>query len=202
MLRNHTDLINHLASLINAKTYLEIGVFNTTHNFEHIQIEEKIGVDPAVDAEQVVKLTSDQYFKAVNDDFKFDIIFIDGLHHADQVKKDFENALRHLSDHGFIVMHDCNPHSELITHVPRDRGEWTGDVYKFACTLSEYRDIDFHTVDFDYGCAVVWRRPGAKPGRKIGKITWAKFQAHKKRLLNLIEPELFLVKFPPKEIEV
>ena len=33
-------------------------------------------------------------------DEKFDLIFIDGLHHADQVKRDFENSLRCLNDNG------------------------------------------------------------------------------------------------------
>ena len=45
-------------------------------------------------------------------DVKFDLIFIDGLHLANQVQKDIENSLKFIKDEGFIVLHDCNPPSE------------------------------------------------------------------------------------------
>lgn len=207
MIRNHTDLINYLAQGINAKSYLEVGVFNTTHNFDHINIEEKTGVDPAVSADRVLKLTSDQYFALLDDKKLFDIIFIDGLHHSDQVKKDFENAMKHLDTAGFIVMHDCNPPSLATTCVPRGaQREWCGDVYKFACTIREYPDINFMTVNFDYGCTVVWKEFGVKPGKKVGKVTWQRFVRERGALLNLISPHDFIDLMPfeqskPNEIE-
>ena len=202
-MKNHTDLINHLAGLIKAESYLEIGVFNPDHNFNHIVIKKKVGVDPAVNAPHIIRDFSDEYFYLLKEQTKFDIIFIDGLHHADQVKKDFDNALKHLTDKGIIVLHDCNPPTEPTTCVPRGaQREWCGDVYKFACTISEYPNLDFHTVDFDYGCTVVWRSPGRPAGKSVGKITWQKFQANKRKLLALINVDKFLEKFPANEIEV
>ena len=65
-----------------------------------------------------------------NKDFKYDIIFIDGLHHDYQVIRDIENSLNHLSDNGVIVCHDCLPFSEVMQRQEECYGEWTGDVWK------------------------------------------------------------------------
>ena len=40
---------------------------------------------------------------------KFDIIFIDGLHEYDQVKKDIVNSLKFIDEKGFILIHDLLP---------------------------------------------------------------------------------------------
>lgn len=184
---HHSELINHLIQLRGLKSYLEIGTFNRAHNFNRIIAAEKHCVDPDPNAKADFVMTSDDFF--LNFPLpKVDLVFIDGLHHADQVRKDFENALASLNDNGFIVLHDCNPHSEKITHVPRDNGEWCGDVYKFACSLSEYPGINFVTVDFDYGCAVVWKE-NSYP-EPVGEITWERFQAEKQKLLRLIDVKL------------
>ena len=52
-----------------------------------------------------VKVSSDDYFNHLDSDTKFDLIFIDGDHRYDYVKKDFENAVKHI-DNGYIVMDD------------------------------------------------------------------------------------------------
>lgn len=185
-MKDHTDLINHLIQLRKLESYLEIGVFRRAHNLDKINCKNKIGVDPDPKAEASFTTTSDDFFQRW--DRKMGLIFIDGLHHADQVKKDFENALRLVEDNGFIVLHDTNPHSERITHVPRDNGEWTGDVYKFACTLSEYDGIDFLTFDFDYGVTVVWKHKpviDTEP-EKVGEVTWERFEREKDKLLRLV----------------
>jgi predicted O-methyltransferase YrrM len=191
-MNNHTDLLNYLIALRGLTSYLEIGTDNPDFNFDHIKAERKVSVDPAPHARAIVAATSDEYFRLFHD--KYDVIFIDGLHHAAQVKKDFDNALEVLSEKGFIVLHDCNPHAEHITHVPRDRAEWCGDVYRFACTLSEYAGIDYVTVDFDYGCTVVWRAPAAIKGNPVGPVTWERFVREKATLLRLVTKGQFVAR--------
>lgn len=123
----------------------------------------------------------------------YDLIFIDGLHTAEQVKKDFENALKVLSPKGFIVLHDCNPLKEEHTIVPRptERGHWNGDVYKFAVTISNKRKV---TVDIDNGCAVIDINGTlmyvTDPNTK--NITWDYFDKNRKKLLNLISWNEFI----------
>lgn len=97
-------------------------------------------------------MTSDEFFE--KPDQEFDLVFIDGLHEAEQVSKDFTNAVRVLSRGGFIVLHDCNPLLEEHTIVPRPRktGHWNGNCYKVAAAINQAIK---HTVDVDNGCCVV-----------------------------------------------
>jgi SAM-dependent methyltransferase len=179
---HHSELINYLINKFSLRSYLEIGTFNRGHNFDLINVEWKKCVDPDPNAQADFIETSDDFFMRNSEgcNGKFDIIFIDGLHHADQVKKDFDNALQCLAPGGFIVLHDCNPPSEATTCVPRGaQREWCGDVFKFACRLCEYSGIDFLTLDFDYGCAVVWR-DSTRVGTPVNEdITWEYFQKNK-----------------------
>jgi len=187
-MQNRSQLINYLAKKINAKSYLEIGISKRA-NFEKINIEYKVGVDPEPNTLPTYCITSDEYFR--NNNEKFDIIFIDGLHEEHQVRRDFENALCLLNNHGFIVIHDVNPYNENFTHYPRDSREWYGNVYRFAMTLSEYSGIDFRTLNFDCGCCVVW-----KDSKKIAKpinmeISWETFDKCRKKLLRLVYAQEF-----------
>ena len=76
-----TDIIQLLIDKIKAKSYLEIGV-SGGENFQTIRCENKVGVDPELTSPATIFLTSDEFFKQNKD--TFDVIFVDGLHHADQ----------------------------------------------------------------------------------------------------------------------
>ena len=62
--------------------YLEIGC-DQNQLFSKIKIQNKVGVDPSSGGN--VRKTSDEFFK--DNKNKFDIVFIDGLHIYNQVKK-------------------------------------------------------------------------------------------------------------------
>src|SRR5690606_35565788 len=150
----------------------------------------------------VLMMTSDEFFEnpphslAFDWISEFDLIFIDGLHTAEQVRKDFENALKILSPNGFIVLHDCNPEKEEHTIVPRPTptGHWNGDVYKFACELGYYYK-KFLTVDVDNGCGV-WVNSGEDAMKDMlmpGSINpFASFDRFRNEFLNLISWEDFI----------
>lgn len=195
-MKTHTDLLNFLATTFNLKSYLEIGVQNPANNFNKIKCEIKIGVDPEVDNNSVIKTTSDDFFidqvEAIEDktDYPYDLILIDGLHHSDQVKRDFDNSLLCLNDNGFILIHDTLPTDEMYTHVPRDTKIWFGDVYKFALRLQEYDSIDFVTVDFDCGCTVVWKDASKKGTPLTEEIDW-NYYLQNKGALRILSVEEF-----------
>ena len=48
-------------------------------------------------------MTSDEFFEKYPEE-KFDVIFIDGLHHYDQCQKDTINALKKLNESGIILL--------------------------------------------------------------------------------------------------
>jgi len=159
MITTHTQLLNALIEKYNLKSYLELGVQTPEQNFDKINVRHKVGVDPEVTAPRVFTGTSDNFFSWNTENY--DLIFIDGLHHADQVKRDFENSLRCLTDNGFIVIHDVLPENEAGTLVPRIQRQWWGDVYKWAMNIGTYEGIDFKTFNIDNGCMLVWKKQGA-----------------------------------------
>jgi len=118
--------------------------------------------------------------KTLEKKVKYDLIFIDGLHHADQTKKDLINSWNHLNEGGVIIVHDTNPHSEKITHVPRDNREWCGDVYKTICQIDE---PEFFTLKDDYGVTVI--RKEGELRFKDDVITWGEFDRVRNKILNL-----------------
>jgi hypothetical protein len=184
-MKNHTDLINYIAEKIQAQTYLEIGVFNPDHNFNHIQVPDKYSVDPDPKAGADLRMTSDKFF-TISKGIQFDLIFIDGLHHAEQVKRDIINAWEYLNTGGVIVIHDCNPPTEATTCVPRGaQREWCGDVYKVICQLGPDAK---QTVDFDYGCCFMrkWKDDQKLWWLHDEDTSWDDFDKKRKDLLNLI----------------
>lgn len=188
-MNNHTDLLNLIAKKIKAESYLEIGVFNPDHNFNKINVPVKLSVDPDHDARAIICNTSDGYFERKDPNKKFDLIFIDGLHHADQVEKDIINSWNCLTPGGVIVLHDCNPPTEATTCVPRGKQrEWCGNVYQ---TVSKIASPKF-TVDFDYGCMVIRKYKNGEFDLLFDtsvQIDWVTFDRHRSELLNLISVE-------------
>jgi hypothetical protein len=195
-MKNRTDLLNFLAEKYNLQRYLEIGVQVPELNFDKVICKQKVGVDPDPLARATWQMTSDEFFHGrFYEGIVPDLVFIDGLHTKEQVKKDFENALKILSPNGFILIHDCNPEKEEHTIVPRTsaRGHWNGDVYKFACTIGRAK----HTIDIDNGCMVIYGDEVyvPKPQRFFyidGPPDWQTFTANRIGLLNLITWDEFI----------
>ncbi|MCX6020044.1 MAG: class I SAM-dependent methyltransferase [Chloroflexi bacterium] len=187
---NRTELINALITRIGARNYLEIGV-NNGRSFSAIQCEHKIGVDPKPVNANIVGLTSDAFFAQNRE--TFDVIFIDGLHEAEQVHRDITNALAGLNDNdgGFIICHDMNPWSEKTQHVPYAGGSWTGDCWKaFVRLRTERGDLEMCVVNIDCGCAVI-RRGSQKLLPVPAALDYRGLSRHRREWLNLVTAEEF-----------
>lgn len=187
-----SDLINFLIKKINAKKYLEIGI-GRGNNFREIKCEYKVGIDFNKSSKATIYKTSDEFFET-NTEF-FDVIFIDGLHHCDQVYKDIINSLKFLNSNGYIVCHDMNPPSEIIQRIPRKKGqiEWTGDCWKAWVKIrSEFNDLSMYVINIDWGCGVIYR--GIDPSSKLlfelpkdaFELEYQYLDENRKKLLNLI----------------
>ena len=193
-----TDIINNFIQKFGYNSYLEIGTQNPNGNFNQIDIKNKYSVEPFPAGGLSIKDysfvgTSDQYFDFISPDIKFDIIFIDGLHHYQQVLKDIENSLNHLSENGTIVCHDCLPTTEKMQERNDHGGEWTGDVWKAIAELRVERiDLDIKVVDTDYGCGIIRRGTNIPYITNENYKTYTFFNSNKQELMNVVSKEEFL----------
>jgi hypothetical protein len=133
-------------------TYLEIGtdkdeVFNTIP----LPLGQKIGIDP--NSGGTIKIDSDNFFK--KNEKLFDVIFIDGLHHYEQCKRDCKNAMKFLKKDGIIFFHDFLPKNSYEEKVPRMQSQWCGDVWKVAADLNQSKNIEFHIINIDRGIGLL-----------------------------------------------
>lgn len=154
-----TEIINNLIKEKKYESYLEIGL-GDGRNFRGIQCRYKAGIDPAFATKSpIYGITSDDFFKDCEDHFdKFDLIFIDGLHHADQVEKDIVNAWNCLNSGGAILIHDIHPKDEAMTLVPRQQKIWTGDVFKAWYGFKQkYPKIKTEYLEETWGLGLIWK---------------------------------------------
>src|SRR3990167_8419029 len=185
------EIINALIKKHNYTKYLEIGTQNNVC-FNAINIENKVGVDPVSGG--TFRGTSDEFF-AQNTE-TFDIIFIDGLHTAEQVYVDLTNAMKVISDNGAIVVHDCLPSCELHQKVPMEYHIWNGDVWKgWVQFISENTSLNIHTVDTDYGVGVILPVIKNTPNASsvdYKDLEWGDFEKCKSKYMNAISKDQFL----------
>jgi hypothetical protein len=149
---NRIAVVNLLMASRPGGTYLEIGCAGNDL-FDSVMARRKVGVDPVRGGTH--RLTSDAFF-ATYEGEKFDVVFIDGLHLYEQVRRDLDGALGLLAPGGWVAMHDMFPRDWFEEHVPqiRTRG-WTGDGWKVAFELLASADVEFRLLALDHGVVVV-----------------------------------------------
>ena len=179
-------LAQKILDLTAGNTYLEIGV-STGASFIPIKTKRKWGVDPAyhltrkrrmkywlwsrlgVKEERLFRVTSDEFFfknQKMLAKYGVDVCLVDGLHTYEQALRDVLSTLEHLRPNGIILLHDCNPSTELMAR-PVSRiedlygvagwdGSWSGDVWKAIVHLRALRgDLEVFVLDCDTGIGVV-----------------------------------------------
>jgi hypothetical protein len=195
------DLINYIAEQYDSNDYLEIGV-NDGSCIRKIRIPNKDGVDPSPNSELGFgepvpeinyQVTSDYFF----DNYaykKYDIIFIDGLHHSEQVDVDIQNSLKYLNDGGFILLHDCNPPEYEIQLVPRQTGIWNGDVWKSIVKLRcTDPNLEINVIDTDWGVGLI-KKGNSEIYTKASLeecLEWNYFDKNRDEVLNIISVDEF-----------
>lgn len=202
---SRTEIINFLLSLSQGdKHYLEIGVRNPDDNYNNIQADTKYSVDPGDEFKENpvnFKLTSDAFFKKLSEneilsnEIKFDVIFIDGLHLAEQVDKDIKNALKYIKNDGFVVLHDCNPPSEWHARESHQylntpaHGYWNGTVWKAFLKWRSNPTVNSCCIDSDWGVGILSKN--CKIGESIEIINpffeFKLLEDNRKKYLNLID---------------
>lgn len=206
--RSHArfHIINALLKHTHQRRYLEIGVRNPADNFDRIAADFKVSVDPGVETQEnlaTFPLTSDEFFRKLRggeiklEQPQFDVIFIDGLHLADQVYRDIQNALSVVSDVGFVVLHDCSP--PTIHHARenfREQGPathfWNGTGWKAYQRFRTESNKRCFVVDVDWGVGVIVNHDES-PAYRLSADANPFFEfnvmdANRTRILNLVGP--------------
>lgn len=147
------DVINAIPQ-IQSKSYLELGL-GTGETFLHINAATKTGVDINQTDFCTHWMTTEKFFNIYNTlhpEVKFDVIFIDADHSVEAVFADYNNCVKHLADHGILLIHDLVP--PTLDHTERPRCD---DGYKFLRYLFDYSELTTITGDFEFGLTCVWQ---------------------------------------------
>ncbi len=189
-----------------AKTYLEIGVF-FGDTFLNLDVPYKVAVDPEFQFEisrftnantVFYEDTSDAFFEKFKKDalrlqhiyhnspFKFDVIFIDGLHTFEQTLRDFENTLPYSHEKTVWIFDDTVP-SNCFSAVAsleksvqwkacadmKKSAAWHGDVFKAIFAIHDmYPEFSYCTqVNNGNPQTILWRTNDPTPRAKVFEST-------------------------------
>jgi len=99
--------------------------------------------------------TSDEFFN-IYYHLKWDLVFIDGCHDAEQVLKDITNSLACLNEHGLIVCHDTYPPSESHTGPMA-----SGTAFQAICEVQARMShmVQVYTFPVTFGVTLISRFP-------------------------------------------
>lgn len=195
------EIINYLIQKYGFTRYLEIGVENG-HSVNGVKCDLKHGVDPYSN-KATFQVESDLFFSMIRPEVKYDLIFIDGLHLEDQVDRDIQNSLEHLSPGGMIVVHDCNPPSEwhqrdYQTAKKNGFRQWNGTVWRSMVKLRATRsDLIVQVVDTDWGCGIIRRLADLDEESQVDliqlphQLDYQWLSQNRSRALGLISEDIF-----------
>ncbi len=159
---HYTEALDRLHKLLAPKTYLEIGTLSgTTLRLARCA---SIAIDPSfslLDKEVLPGKPSCLFFQMKSDDFfaryspsvlfgrPVDIAFLDGMHYAEFLLRDFINVERHVGRNSLVILHDCIPGSVEMTTRHIEQGvAWSGDVWKIVPMLKKYRpDLRIYALE-------------------------------------------------------
>ena len=198
------NLVNVMNGLIKEggyKNYLEIGV-GQGNTLNKIKCHNKIGVDIRTKTTADYTMSADEFFEmAYRKTLLFDIIFIDGNHDYEYVKRDIDNSLRHLRPSGTIICHDTLPVELGNTH--EDGWQGMGTAYKAIMDL-RMNNPDVVICSIDYGNYETGDSPimrdedeiesvgvsiiikGAQSCYESLDLNWSNYKKHRNKLMNIL----------------
>ena len=122
--------INQLISDMKYTSYLELGVGREGNTWNYVFCSTKRGVDTHVVGDNIVNLSTDEYFQKYQD--TFDVIYIDACHEKTQVYRDYISSYSVLNRGGIMLFHDVHPNCEASTSMTG-----CGDVYELWMNMCD-----------------------------------------------------------------
>lgn len=185
--RPYLDVLRELHDLIRPKMYLEIGV----RKGSSLALAEgdAIAIDPDPHPDLAASNPAARLYRCTSDDFFFfhgdaaiarpiELAFIDGMHLAEFVYRDFMNLERYMDPQGVIVVDDVLPNHPLQAKRDRKSRVWTGDVWRFAELIAQKRpDLRLTLLDTSPSGLLLISRVNPK-----NRALWADFNKVARRL--------------------
>jgi Methyltransferase domain len=172
-LRVKADLVNWLGWQGGYRSYLEIATPFTGFQFSFIapniftEINRVVYYAPPDfdDGQPVTCLgsstdSSECLRQFVDQQKRFDLIFVDPWHTYECSLRDIQIALTLLKPEGMLVVHDCHPTTpELVASEKERKSAWMGQTYLAFLDMARATPELVHSVvDLDCGCGLLWRR--------------------------------------------
>ncbi|HEY9568180.1 MAG TPA: class I SAM-dependent methyltransferase, partial [Thalassobaculum sp.] len=158
----HYEALATIGRTLRPRVYLEIGVDRGGSLAVAHADARRIAVDPAPRLDRIAHpelarpglelfaITSDAFFERFERDLPgvtIDLAFIDGLHEAGQLLRDFRETERRCRPDATILLHDVLPLHRVSAEPRRRISFWVGDCWRVLCLLVQERpDLDIAIV--------------------------------------------------------
>lgn len=171
--------LNAIARLIDASSYLEIGVRKGA-TFNRVNVKNKHAVDPKFTFDyNLFQSESIKFFEVKSDKFfcdlwkssiQYDLIFLDGLHVFEQTLRDLLNCLSFVHEESIILIDDTLPtHYAASQKMKSDQSflrksgdnidnSWMGDVYKIVPFVHDFLPMYSYLTFPSHGQTVLFRK--------------------------------------------
>src|SRR5262245_57904629 len=164
------DIINHLADARGYQSYLEICTPTTGRRYAEVDQSKyktchRLMYRCPDDFDDGMRIE----FRSVDLDIasctkqighlRFDVILLDAFHGYETSLRDLNFARDFLTDHGTVVVHDCDPPSEQVACPDFITTSWAGVTYKaYLDFVMECDDLVYFTIDTDWGCGIIRKK--------------------------------------------
>ena len=158
---NHIHFLTVIAHWLKPERYLELGCrWGTSLIPISSYCKEVLAVDmnpPSYNIPQNCKVSissTDDFFRSLDPDIKFDMVFIDADHSYEQSLLDFKNVKDRVIENGFVFLHDTSPYNEEYT-----KPNLCNDAYKTAKWIKNNLNTEWEcvTLPFNPGLTILKR---------------------------------------------
>ncbi len=181
---NKAGIVNHLAKVHGYRHYLELCTRTTGRQYAEIDRSQfatckrlmyrcPVGLSDGMAIDyRSPDLDIAEALRAIKREHRtFDIALIDPFHEYGTSWRDLDEGFKLIGPGGALVVHDCLPPRRELVSPTYTEGNWCGVTYAaYIDFVSERDDLDFYTVDTDYGCGVIRKRGGGPLHRLINRI--------------------------------
>jgi SAM-dependent methyltransferase len=190
--RPYLEVLRDLHEIVGPQFYVEIGI--RKGKSLALATGKAIAIDPDPHPDFVPRDADISFHRCTSDDFFFfhsdliakgsvDLAFLDGMHLAEYVFRDFMNIERVMRPNGVIVIDDVLPNHPIQADRDRQSQAWTGDVWRFVDYLAKNRpDLRLQWLDTQPSGLLLVTNPG-----RGNRAMWDSYNKAIRRLAETVD---------------